>query len=91
MPAEPVLRLTEFWRGEAAGGRLVRAGVAGRVEWVSEGAKAKVHTVQFMVQVSAGVMNRGRAGTGMRVGVVRMDQLGRSYAECGCGTPPAQT
>eukprot|EP00198_Chlamydomonas_reinhardtii_P000692 XP_001690027.1 predicted protein [Chlamydomonas reinhardtii] len=50
VPAEPVLRLTEFWRGEAAGGRLVRAGVAGRVEWVSEGAKAKVHTVQFMVQ-----------------------------------------
>ncbi|KAG2444686.1 hypothetical protein HXX76_001430 [Chlamydomonas incerta] len=50
VPAEPVLRLTEVWRGEAAGGRLVRAGVAGRVEWVSEGAKAKVHTVQFMVQ-----------------------------------------
>ncbi|KAG2449036.1 hypothetical protein HYH02_005788 [Chlamydomonas schloesseri] len=50
VPAEPVLRLTECWRGQAAGGRLVRAGVAGRVEWVSEGAKAKVHTVQFMVQ-----------------------------------------
>ncbi|GLC46712.1 hypothetical protein PLESTB_001355400 [Pleodorina starrii] len=51
VPSEPVLRLGEVWRGEAAGGRLVRAGLSGRVEWVSEGAKSKVHTVQFMVQV----------------------------------------
>ncbi|KAG2482911.1 hypothetical protein HYH03_018191 [Edaphochlamys debaryana] len=50
IPSEPVLRLSETWRGEAVGGRLARCGVAGRVEWASEGAKAKVHTVQFMVQ-----------------------------------------
>ncbi|EFJ40175.1 hypothetical protein VOLCADRAFT_108314 [Volvox carteri f. nagariensis] len=51
VPSEPVLRLAEVWRGEAAGGRLVRAGLSGRVEWVSEAAKSKVHTVQFMLQV----------------------------------------
>ncbi|GIL44075.1 hypothetical protein Vafri_1636 [Volvox africanus] len=49
--SEPVLRLVEIWRGETSAGRLVRAGVSGRVEWVSEAAKAKVHTVQFMLQV----------------------------------------
>ncbi|KXZ45271.1 hypothetical protein GPECTOR_56g367 [Gonium pectorale] len=51
VPAEPVLRLSEVWRGEVAGGCLRRCGLSGRVEWVSEAAKAKVHTVQFMMQV----------------------------------------
>ncbi|GLI70063.1 hypothetical protein VaNZ11_014834 [Volvox africanus] len=49
--SEPVLRLVEIWRGETSAGQLVRAGVSGRVEWISEAAKAKVHTVQLMLQV----------------------------------------
>ncbi len=54
IPSEPVLRLSECWRGQVAGGRLLRAGLGGRVEWASEAAKSKVHTVQFLVQVRQG-------------------------------------
>lgn len=54
IPSEPVLRLSECWRGQVAGGRLLRAGLGGRVEWASEAAKSKVHTVQFLVQVRPG-------------------------------------
>lgn len=50
VPKEPVLRLVEVWRGEVAGGKLVRAGLSGRVEWLGQEAKAQVRTVQFSLQ-----------------------------------------